>query len=164
MPNIQNEPRQLLVGAVLMLVTGIVQTFGVVAFQERMEPVRERVKGNMTLARMVGVLSGVMIYLFVVHLLEMCIWAAFYWRLAGTWSFATSLYESALAFTTIDVADLPTHWRFLSAAEGITGLLMFAWSTSLLFNQTSWVTAARRMRLRKRQQGVSRKPEIPPAS
>jgi voltage-gated potassium channel len=164
MPNIQDEPRQLLVGAALMLVTGIFQTFGVVVLQEFMEGVRNRISGKMTRARMVGVLSGAMIYLFVLHLLEMGIWAALYKRLAETPSFASALYESALAFTTMDVAKLPHHWRFLSPAEGITGLLMFAWSTSVLFNQTTWVTQARRMDLRKRRQGVSPKSEIPPAS
>jgi hypothetical protein len=40
---------------------------------------------------------------------------------------------------------------------------MFAWSTSVLFNQTTWVTQARRMDLRRDRQGVSRKPEVPPA-
>jgi hypothetical protein len=74
-------------------------------------------------------------------------------------SFASALYESALAFTTMDVAQLPPHWKFLSAAEGITGLLMFAWSTGVLFNQTSWVTEARRNYRRR-----SRDPRLPPAS
>jgi voltage-gated potassium channel len=164
MPNIQDEPRQLLVGAALMLVTGIFQTFGVVVLQEFMEGVRDRASGKMTRSRMVGVLSGVMIYLFALHLLEMGIWAALYRRLAETPSFASALYESALAFTTMDVAKLPHHWRFLSPAEGVTGLLMFAWSTSVLFNQITWVTLARRMYRRKRHRGVSRKTEIPPAS
>ena len=49
----------------------------------------------------------------------------------------------------MDVADLPPGWKFLSAAEGVAGLLMFAWSTGVLFAQTSWITEARRKYLRK---------------
>jgi len=146
---VEREPRQLLVGAALMLVTAVVQTFGVVALEEQVARTRLRVGGNMTRIRMLGTLCGVVVYLFGLHLLEMSIWAAILRPLAGYSSFAVSMYESALAFTTMDVAELPPAWKFLSAAEGVTGLLMFAWSTSVLFNQTSWITDARRKYLRK---------------
>jgi hypothetical protein len=49
----------------------------------------------------------------------------------------------------MDVAELAPAWKFLSAAEGVTGLLMFAWSTGVLFNHTSWITEARRTYLRR---------------
>lgn len=132
-----------------MLVTAVVQTFGVVALEELAERRRERISPNMTRSRMLSTLCGVIVFLFVLHLLEMGIWAAVFRPLAGYSSFAVSMYESALAFTTMDVAELPPSWKFLSAAEGVTGLLMFAWSTSVLFNQTSWMTEARRKFLRK---------------
>jgi hypothetical protein len=44
---------------------------------------------------------------------------------------------------TLDTAALPLGWKFLSAAEGFTGLLMFAWTTGVLFNRTTWITEAR---------------------
>jgi Na+/proline symporter len=149
MPQVENEPRQLIVGAILMLATGIIQTLGVVALEELVDRIRDRVTIDATRARMLGVSSGVICYLFALHLLEMTLWAAFYDSVADLPSFATALYESALAFTTMDIAQLPPRWKFLSAAEGTTGLLMFAWSTSLLFNHTAWVTDARRRYLRK---------------
>lgn len=147
---VEREPRQLLVGAALMLVTAVIQTSFVVAFEELVERVRSRISDDMTRARMLGTLCGVVVYLFALHLFQMCVWAAVLRPLAGYSSFAVSLYESALAFTTMDVAELPPAWKFLSAAEGVTGLLMFAWSTSILFNQTSWITEARHKYLRKR--------------
>lgn len=84
-----------------------------------------------------------MVYLFTLHLLEMAIWAGFYLAVGDFKKFSWALYESALAFTTMDTAKLPPSWKFLSAAEGVTGLLMFAWSTGVMFNQTAWVTTAR---------------------
>jgi len=149
MPHIEHEPRQLIVGAILMLVTATVQTFGVVFLEEQVDRVRDRVTRDATRARMVGVLSAVIFYLFALHIAEMAIWAAFYSSVVEFPSFATALYESALAFTTMDIAHLAPGWKFLSAAEGITGLLMFAWSTGVLFNYTAWVTDARRQYLRK---------------
>ena len=147
--HIVHEPRQLLVGGLLMLVTAVLQTFGVVALEEFVDRVRDEVTQDTTRARMLLSLSAVIVYLFALHLLEMCVWAAVYIPLAPYPSFAVGLYESALAFTTMDIAELPPDWKFLSAAEGITGLLMFAWSTGVLFNQTSWLTEARRKYLRR---------------
>jgi hypothetical protein len=159
---VEHEPRQLLVGAALMLVTAVIQTFGVVALEEGVDHVRDEVVRDMTRARMLGTLCGVIVFLFTLHLLEMCLWAVVYKPLAGYSSFAVSLYESALAFTTMDVAELPPAWKFLSAAEGVTGLLMFAWSTSVLFNHTSWVTDARRKYLRKHHLYGARETASPP--
>jgi voltage-gated potassium channel len=164
MPNIQDEPRQLLVGAALMLVTGILQTFGVVVLQVLGVRTRDRTERDMTRTRMLVILSGVIVYLFALHILEMSVWAALYRRLAGFPSFASALYESALAYTTMDIARLPVGWKFLSAAEGITGVLMFAWSTSVLFNQTTWVTEAHRTYLRQHHGWRSKPPGAPPAS
>jgi len=149
MPHVEHEPRQLIVGAILMLVTGIVQTFGVVTLEENVDRIRDRVTRDATRARMVGVLSAVIFYLFALHIVEMALWAGFYSSVVDFPSFSSALYESALAFTTMDIAHLPPNWKFLSAAEGITGLLMFAWSTGVLFNHTAWVPDARRQYLRK---------------
>ena len=146
-----------------MLVTAIVQTFGVVTLEELAERRRERVFADMTRLRMITTLCGVVVFLFGLHLLEMSLWAAVFRPLAGYSSFAVSMYESALAFTTMDVAELPPSWKFLSAAEGVTGLLMFAWSTSVLFNQTSWITEARRKYVRKHHIWGARESENPPA-
>jgi len=147
-----------------MLVTAVIQTFGVVSLEELSERRRERVSANMTRMQMLGTLCAVIVFLFALHLFQMSIWAAVYKPLAGYSSYAVSLYESALAFTTMDVAELPPAWKFLSAAEGVTGLLMFAWSTSVLFNQTSWITEARRKYLRKHRMWGARESEGAPSA
>jgi hypothetical protein len=149
MPHVEHEPRQLIVGALLMLATAAIQTFGVVFLEEKVDRVRDAVTRDATRARMVGILSAVIFYLFALHIVEMALWAGFYSSVVEFPSFSTALYESALAFTTMDIAQLPPGWKFLSAAEGITGLLMVAWSTGVLFNHTAWVTDARRQYLRK---------------
>ena len=149
MVHVEHEPRQLIVGAVLMVSTAVIQTFAVVLLEELVLLWRDSVVEKTTRLRMVAMLSGIIIYLFALHLLQMSVWAAFYLQVTTYPSFAVALYESGLAFTTMDVADLPPAWKFLSAAEGVAGLLMFAWSTSVLFAQTSWITEARHKYLRK---------------
>ena len=162
--HVVREPRQLVVGAVMMLVTAVIQTFGVVSLEEFVDRVRDEIARNTTRRRMLLALCAVIVYLFALHLLEMALWAAFYLPLAEYQSFAVAMYESALAFTTMDVAELPPDWKFLSAAEGVTGLLMFAWSTGVLFNQTSWLTESRRNYLKKHHLYGSKERETAPES
>ena len=155
----EHEPRQLIVGAVLMVSTAVIQTFGVVLLEELVLLWRHKVVEKTTPPRMLAMLSGVILYLFALHLLQIGLWATFYRQVAGYPSFAVGLYESALAFTTMDVAQLPPSWKFLSAAEGIAGLLMFAWSTGVMFNQTLWITDARHKYLRREGlYGTARRP------
>jgi hypothetical protein len=141
---VEQEGRQMLVGAALMIVTATMQTFGVVALEESVARIRAAVTKRTTRRRMLAVLLSVIIYLFVLHLLEMGLWAAFYVAVADSQSFSVAMYESALGFTTMDTPELPPRWIFLGAAEGMTGVLMFAWSTGVMFNHMAWVVQARR--------------------
>jgi hypothetical protein len=134
----------MLVGAALMLTTATVQAFGVVALEETMARIRPKVAQRATAGRMLAVLLGVIIYLFILHLLEIILWAGSYLALGDLQSISVAIYESALGFTTMDEPDLPPGWIFLGAAEGITGVLMFAWSTGVMFNHMMWVVQSRR--------------------
>ena len=113
---------------------------------------------------MLAILGAVIVYLFALHLVEMVIWATLYNAVAGYRSLSVALYESALAFTAMDMAELLLGWEFLSVAEGVTGLLMFAWSTGVMFNQTTWVTEARRSYLRKHHRNGTEEPAAPRSS
>lgn len=53
---VDHEPRQLLVGAMLMLVTAVIQTFGVVILEELIARVRDSVVERATRPRMLSVL------------------------------------------------------------------------------------------------------------
>jgi Na+/proline symporter len=163
MIDIEHEARQLLVGAALMLVTAAIQTLGIVMLQETVDRFRDSHALHMTGTRMLVALWSVMLYLFALHLVEMAVWAVYYLAVANYGSFSVSLYESALAFTTMDIAELPLGWKFLSAAEGVTGLLMFAWSTSVMFNQTSWITEARR-KYKREHNRRGKEPAAPPSA
>ena len=148
---IEWDPRQLIVAAALMVVTTVIQTIGVLMLADLVLLWRHRVIENATWPRMLTDVSGVVLYLFVLHLAQISMWAVLYQRVATYPSLAVAVYESALAFTTMDVPQLPPAWRFLGPAEGIAGMLMFAWSTGVMLTQMSWVGEARRKYLRGRQ-------------
>jgi len=59
------------------------------------------------------------------------------------WPAATSIAPFCVAWISPAEAGWFHITRAVSAAESITGLVMFAWSTSAMFNVVSWVTSAR---------------------
>ena len=99
------------------------------ALSERMEEARRRV-------RVVG--TGIMILsvwmIVLIHLTEIGIWAVFYvWNDAQPNVFS-AFYNAMLNYTTLQAGYLPLRWRLLEGMLGMTGLLTFAWSTTILFS------------------------------
>ena len=70
------------------------------------------------------------------HLIENCIWAAFYRGNGLFENFETSLYFSLATSTTIGYGDvvLPEKWRLLGSFQGISGVLLCGLSTAFLFS------------------------------
>jgi len=74
-------------------------------------------------------------WMVVAHLVEIAIWASFFaWHRMFP-NVETSLYFSAVTYTTVGYGDLvlPEKWRLVAGVEGLTGILMCGWSTGFLF-------------------------------
>ena len=70
-------------------------------------------------------------WIVLLHLAEIGIWALFYtWRGALP-DLSSSVYFSAVTYTTTGYGDLvlPSEWRLVGAVEALTGILMCGWST-----------------------------------
>jgi voltage-gated potassium channel len=74
--------------------------------------------------------------LLVLHLLQIIVWASCYQWCGCFPDFATSFYYSATSYSTVGYGDVipPGNWRILGAVEAVTGILMFGWSTGVLFS------------------------------
>jgi hypothetical protein len=73
--------------------------------------------------------------LIVIHLLEIAVWALFFWLAKCLPDIESSFYFSAVTYATIGYGDLvlPKEWRMLGPIEGFTGILMFGLSTAFFF-------------------------------
>jgi voltage-gated potassium channel Kch len=77
----------------------------------------------------------VAVWIVLLHLAEISLWAAFYlWRNAMP-DLPSALYFSAVTYTTTGYGDLvlAEGWRLLGAVEALTGILMCGWSTGFFF-------------------------------
>ena len=69
------------------------------------------------------------------HLIEIWIWAVFYFFIEEIPTFKTALYFSTSSFTTVGYGDLTLseEWRLLGSLESANGMILFGWSTAFIF-------------------------------
>ena len=67
-------------------------------------------------------------------ILDVILWATFYYAQAVLPSFEEALYFSTVTFTTVGYGDivLGREWRQLATFEAINGWVIFGWTTALI--------------------------------
>lgn len=83
-------------------------------------------------------------WIIVCHLVEIAGWAALYHVGGAMRDWESSLYFSAVTYTTTGYGDLvlPPQWRLVGGVEALTGILMCGWSTGFFFAVLSRVMAS----------------------
>lgn len=117
-----------------MAITMIIHGLGMLLTLEVAKAFKRRydVSPSFTMGVSVIVLASWMIIL--VHMLEVLAWSGFFvWKSAMP-NISTSFYFALMDYTTVGSSyHLPDHWRLLEGLLPASGLLTFAWSTSVLF-------------------------------
>ena len=82
---------------------------------------------------------GIVLGLFVLHGVEIWLYALTYWTLDILPTLEQSLYVSTSAYSTVGEAGavLPFEWRIVSVLESVNGMLLIGWSTAFLFQVLS---------------------------
>jgi hypothetical protein len=124
----------LILGTGIISATVLIHTIGLIGVTRLMQYVRRwfrlhRNEGSRTMAMIVTVLA-----LFVVHSVEVWLWAISYLVLGALHDLDSAVYFSLTTFATIGFGDLVLdhQWRLLSALEGVSGLILIGWSTAYL--------------------------------
>jgi hypothetical protein len=78
--------------------------------------------------------SGIVLLMFNVSLLEVLLWAATYYLLNALQGFEPALYFSMVTFTTLGYGEivLGEQWRLLASLEAANGIIMFGWTTAII--------------------------------
>lgn len=127
--------RQLLVAALLLAICVLIHGFGTHAVQG---PISRRyaAREGAAIAHPFLLLVVLFLFIFALHAIEMFVWAVAYWLVEALPTLTEAVYFSISSYTTVGYGDvvLGPEWRTLGAAEAAVGVLLFGWSTALLFS------------------------------
>jgi voltage-gated potassium channel len=85
--------------------------------------------------RKVLFIAGAVMLMFVASLIEIGLWAATFLQIRALPDLDTAFYFSAVTYVSLGYGDitLERSWRLLSALEGANGVILFGWSTAVVF-------------------------------
>lgn len=91
-----------------------------------------------TLHYALSTLSVSVIFLMILHFAEITIWAIVFMVIPDIQQLSTfeeAIYFSLITFTTVGYGDitLGSHWRIMSGFEAMNGIILFGWSSAILF-------------------------------
>lgn len=137
---------ELLVGAAMVTLTVVIHGWGL-ALLARITRAEENAKRLDWLSpRGVGFTVGLVLGLFVLHGLEIWLYASVYTGLGAIRTLRDALYFSTTTYAAIGYGDeaMAYEWRLLGGIEGINGVILLGWSTAF------FVTIMSGLRLRRR--------------
>ena len=120
-------------GTILLAFTVIVHSAGMVGLLRWLW--RVHTLAGSSFGRQTWLLVRLAWALIAVHLVEIAVWALFYWLRGCLPDFESALYFAGVTYTTLGYGDLvlPNRWRLLGPIEGLTGILMCGLSTGFFF-------------------------------
>lgn len=124
-----------LLGCALVVVTTVIHGGGMSAALRWLALALGRGLGEGSFWRRSLVVSVVVLILFVALLVEAALWAAAYVVLGAIREFEEALYFSTVTYTTLGYGDvvLDERWRLLASFEAANGIIIFGWTTALIF-------------------------------
>jgi Ion channel len=123
-----------LVALTLLAACVIVQSAGILLLIHWLARVRE-VLESPHVYRRVGLLLRVFVWVVLLHLIQVALWAFVFLRADELPNLETAVYFSLVTYTTIGFGDvvLGPGWRVLAGIEGLTGIVLIGWSTAFVF-------------------------------
>lgn len=81
------------------------------------------------------VVSVFIVIMFVAAVVEVWLWSLLYLATGALQSLETAVYFSTTTFSTLGYGDivLGPQWRLLSSFEAVNGIILFGWTTALVF-------------------------------
>jgi hypothetical protein len=122
-----------LIACVLVAITVSVHVAGLTVLLRSL--MRSQLQPSTRFLPIAWLLGRVTVWLVLIHLLEISVWALFYLWQDCLPDAESAFYFSGVTYATIGYGDLvlPKPWRVLGPVEGLTGILMCGLSAGLLF-------------------------------
>jgi len=135
---------ELLIATVMVLATVFIHAVGLLLLGRltRYEMLEERKLAIKPLSLgAIGFTMSVVLGLFVLHALEIWLYAALYLQLGALDTLREAVYFSTQTYAAIGFGNeaLDPQWRLVAAIEGVNGVILLGWSTAF------FVTGMRRL-------------------
>ncbi|WP_300541077.1 potassium channel family protein [Maricaulis sp.] len=123
-----------LLSAVMVVITTAIHMTGLLGLMALTGKHRSRVDSPGHRIELALFILAIVLGVFLIHALEVFVFALAFLALGEIASFETAVYFSLSTFTTLGMGDivLDSHWRILVAVEALIGFLMIGWSTAFL--------------------------------
>ena len=124
---------QLACAAVLLCVCAAVHALGTVAITRAVRHHHRDPDVRALHRPVLGLVIG-LLFVFLLHVAEVGLWAVAYRSVGAFLDFEEALYFSMTSFTTAGYGDLvpPVKWRILGASEAMVGMVLLGWSAGLV--------------------------------
>jgi hypothetical protein len=122
-----------IIAAVLMVATTAIHAGGMMLALYLVERQRDGLKHRLRRTRIYWI-SGIILLMFLVSLVEVMLWAVTYLALNAIQGFEQAFYFSMVTFTTLGYGDvvLQEGRRLLASFEAANGIIMFGWTTAIV--------------------------------
>ncbi|MCZ6773122.1 MAG: ion channel [Proteobacteria bacterium] len=119
----------------MIALTVVIHTAGIIGLVAYFKAFSSRVVGKWKYIAMMRILMITIVGIFIVHTVEIWIWAVLYRWLGEFESMERALYFSTVTFTTLGYGDitLQERWQLLSSFEAANGIILFGVSTAFVF-------------------------------
>lgn len=126
---------QLAVATALVIATVLVHGLGLIILSRALQIerlVELHRHGHISVVREGLVTLAVVMGLFLLHGIEIWIYAAFYLATGAFDTLQSALYFSTITYSTIGYDDegMARAWQLVAAIEGINGVILLGWSTA----------------------------------
>ncbi|UCH74294.1 MAG: two pore domain potassium channel family protein [Rhodospirillales bacterium] len=131
----------ILVGAAMIIATTLIHAgFMMAGLGDLRERVRKR-RSSAASWRPAFVLSLFVLWMFLAAVVEVWLWSALYLLLGVFDALEIAVYFSTVTFTTLGYGDvvLTPPFRLLSSFQAVNGLILFGWTTALVFAVVQWL-------------------------
>lgn len=130
---------ELIIGTALVAATVVIHAFALDRIMKLLERSGPRLYKRFKVYWKIPVLIITVLCVFMAHILQIWLWAIFYYSVGALTAFEEALYFSASTFTTVGYGDivLSKAWRLISSFEAANGFILFGWSTAFIFEVMS---------------------------
>ena len=125
---------QLAVTGGFVLAMTVIHSAGLLGISKALRLEDRRLREHKVDTDAIWIMARLGLLIFVLHLLEIALFAIFYLAVDGVDTLEEGLYQSASAYATLGQASeyFPTEWRLVAAAEALIGFILIGWSTAFL--------------------------------